>query len=107
MLDQGTKAAVSVSRTPAHYTPERSLQIDPEGFIAPYLADGLSYTARQTIPPYYHRNGVVYAVTRASLVDEENLMKSACAALIIEREVVNIDTPRDLAWAAYLMETGE
>ena len=107
LLDGGTKAVVSVSRTPAHYTPERTLRIDSEGLVGPYLRDGLRYTARQTIPPYYHRNGIVYAVTRASLVDEKNLMKNSCAAVVIEREVVNIDTPRDLAWAAFLMDSSE
>ena len=103
LIAGGHRTVASVSRTPAHYTPERSLCIDGDGRLHPYLAQGLSHTARQTIPAYYHRNGIVYAVTRGGLVDEGNLMARDCAALLIERPVANIDEAIDLEWAEFLL----
>ena len=76
---------------------------EESGRLAPCLPDGLRHTARQTIPPYYHRNGLAYAVTRESLVDEGNLMQRDCVALVIERDVVNVDEPIDLEFAAFLL----
>jgi CMP-N-acetylneuraminic acid synthetase len=104
LVESGARAVATVSRTPGHFTPERSLRIEESGRLAPYLADGLRHTARQTIPPYYHRNGLAYAVTRESLVDEGNLMQRDCVALVIERDVVNVDEPIDLEFAAFLLD---
>jgi CMP-N,N'-diacetyllegionaminic acid synthase len=103
LITSHAKAVASVSRTPGHYTPEKTLRIDEEGRLHPYLKDGLKYVARQMIPTYYYRNGLVYAVTRTSLIDERNLMEHECLPLVIERDIANIDEPIDLEWAEFLM----
>lgn len=106
LVDSGASSVVTVSRTPAHYTPEKTLRIADDGHLVPYLADGLRHTARQTIPTYYHRNGAAYAVTRKGLVDEGIVMERDCRPLVIERPLVNVDEEIDLALAELLVARG-
>jgi CMP-N,N'-diacetyllegionaminic acid synthase len=103
LLDCGAAGAMTVSRTPAHYTPHKTLTLSPEGRVGFYLADGGSYATRQKIPDYYHRNGICYALTRQCLVEQGEIIGADTRALVIEREIVNIDDPFDLEFAEWLM----
>lgn len=100
----GYDAAVTVSRTPAHYTPHKCLTVDDNGLIAFYLEEGQRYSLRQAIPAYYHRNGACYALTRESLVDNKQIIGGSCAAVIIDRPLVNIDHKLELEWAEFLLD---
>lgn len=104
LLESGCSSAVTVSRTPAHFTPERTLCVNDEGHLRPYLEDGLRYTSRQMIPDYFYRNGLTYAVTREGLVDRGGIIQEDTLAVPVERPVVNIDDPMDLAWAEFLLQ---
>ena len=104
LVASGHSSAVTVSRTPAHFTPERTLCIDDRGFLKPYLQEGLQYTARQMIPAYYYRNGLTYAVTREGLLDQGKIIQDDTIAVPVERPVVNIDEPLDLAWAEFILQ---
>jgi len=107
LVESGARSVASVSRTPGHYTPEKTLRIDSQGHVVPHVPDALKHTSRQTIPAYYHRNGAVYAVTRQALVDEGSLMERDCLPLVIERDLVNIDDPIDLEFAEFLLAREE
>jgi CMP-N-acetylneuraminic acid synthetase len=87
---------------PGHFTPQKTLTIDDEGRIGFYLQTGSSYSLRQTIPPYYYRNGICYAVRRETLIERGVIMDETCHAIVIERDVVNIDDPIDLKFAEFL-----
>lgn len=102
LLDSGHAAAATLSRNAAHYTPEKTLILDDRQIVAPYLA-GKAVTIRQFIPPYYHRNGICYATRRETLVDRGQIIEHDCAAVVIDREVVNIDTPFELDLAEWMM----
>jgi len=104
LVDSGNSSAVTVSRTPAHFTPERTLCIDERGHLRPYLDEGLRYTSRQMIGAYYHRNGLAYAVTREALLDQGKIIQDDTLAVPVERPVVNIDEPLDLAWAEFILQ---
>lgn len=104
LLDGKTHSVATVSKTPAHYTPQKTLNINAAGIITPYLEGGLKYSIRQEIPDYYHRNGICYATTRKSLLELNNLMEKSCSALVINRPVVNIDEEIDLKLAELLMK---
>lgn len=104
LLESGHSSAVTVSRTPAHFTPERTLCIDDRGHLKPYLQEGLRYTSRQMISAYYYRNGLTYAVTREGLLDHGKIIQDDTIAVPIERPVVNIDDPIDLAWAEFILQ---
>lgn len=103
LIDKKAFTVASVSKTPGHFTPHKTLQISDNGFINPYLEGGIQYSIRQEIPDYYHRNGICYATTRESLIDQHNLMEKQCIPLIIERPVVNIDEEIDLKLAEVLL----
>ncbi len=104
LLDSKANAVATVSKTPGHFTPHKTLQLSKEGYIESYLPDGMKYTIRQHIPDYYHRNGVCYAVTRSSLIDHHALMEDNCLPLIIDRPVINIDEDIDLKLAEILLD---
>lgn len=104
LIEKKAFSVASVSKTPGHYTPHKTLQLSEAGFIDPYLEGGVKYSIRQHIPDYYHRNGICYATTRESLIDNNNLMEKRCIPLVIERPVVNIDEEIDLKLAEVLLQ---
>lgn len=103
MLDADSAAAATFSRTPAHYTPHKTLTVDAQGRIGFYLSDHPPVTLRQEIPAYYHRNGVCYAVRRSTLVDGGTIIERDCVAVVIDRPLVNIDEPIELELAEFLL----
>lgn len=104
VVQDGFSAAVTVSPTPAHFTPEKTLRLDDEGTIAYYIGqDGRHFHNRQAIPSYYHRNGICYALTRQRLMDEKTILEGA-KPIVIDRPLVNIDEMIELELAGWLME---
>ena len=102
MIDGGHQAATTVSPVPGHFTPEKTLQMNVSGILRYYHPKGSEHTARQTIPPYYFRNGLCYAVTRQTLIDQGQIIEEDCIGVVIDRYVVNIDDPLDLELADFL-----
>jgi CMP-N,N'-diacetyllegionaminic acid synthase len=98
-------SVLTVSPTPAHFSPEKTLKVDAQGQVRSYLDRAV--TRRQDIAPYYHRNGVCYAVTRACLLDNHQIMSPDCRALIIDRPLVNIDDELELAIAELILSSQE
>jgi CMP-N,N'-diacetyllegionaminic acid synthase len=104
MLEAGARAAATVSRTPAHLSPHKTLTIDKAGKIGFFLPDGVRVTRRQDIPPLYSRNGICYAAMRQTILSERTIVEKDCVAVPIERHVANIDEPIDLEFAEFLMQ---
>ena len=103
-LEDGNRAAAAtVSPTPAHFTPHKTLTVDEAGRIGFYLKDGQKFALRQAIPKYFHRNGLCYAVRRTTLVDHGTILEEDCAAVVVERPLVNIDEPFELELAGFLL----
>ena len=96
-------AAATISKAPAHFTPHKCLTIDDRGDVGFYLKDGALYSIRQKIPAYYFRNGVCYAVKRETVVDRGLILEERCAAVVIDRPLVNIDEPFDLELTEFLL----
>lgn len=103
LLQSNANTVATVSKTPGHYTPHKTLQLANDGTIEPFMPDGIQYSIRQNIPDYFHRNGICYAVTRNSLIECRNLLEHNCLPLIIERQVINIDEEIDLKFAEFLL----
>lgn len=104
LIEGGHPAAATVSPTPAHYSPHKTLTVSDDGMIGFYLEDGAHYSLRQNIPQYYHRNGICYAATREQVVDRRMIIDKDAAAVIIDRPVVNIDEPFELELAEWLKQ---
>ena len=96
-------AAATVSILPAHYSPQKTLTVDAAGHLGFYVADGAAHARRQTIPTYYHRNGACYAARRAAVLERGTIIEERCAAVVIDRPLVNIDEPFELEYAAWLL----
>lgn len=99
----GAQAVATVSPTPAHYTPEKTLTVSETGEIGFYVIDGGFYAIRQRIPQYYHRNGICYAAQRQHVVDARLTIEQNTRAFVIDRPVVNIDDEFDMNLAEWLM----
>ncbi len=104
LIEDGHPAAATVSPTPAHYSPHKTLTISEKGVIGFYIQDGAKHSLRQGIPQYYHRNGICYAATREQVVDKGRIIDADAAAVVIDRPVVNIDDPFELELADWLLE---
>ena len=103
MVDGKHRAAATVSRLPGHYTPEKCLTVDENGVIRFYQEEGATYSTRQSIPEYYHRNGACYAVTRETLIDHGHIVEDDCVAVEIDGYTVNIDDPIELELAEFML----
>ena len=103
LIDGGHRAAATVSPTPAHHTPHKTLTVNDDGAIGFFLDGGAGHARRQTIPQFYHRNGICYAVTREALLNHGEILERDCAAVVIDRPVVNIDEPFEIELAEFLL----
>lgn len=102
MHQKSAPAVVTISRTPAHFSPHKTLTVNDSKEIGYFFEEGSKYSRRQDIPRLYYRNGVCYAVRREQLIDHNLIMERAAIAVIIERPVVNVDEPLDLKIANWL-----
>ncbi len=107
VIKGGHPAAATISPTPAHYSPHKTLTVSSDGIIGFYLKDGARFSLRQGIPQYYHRNGVCYAATREHVVDQGMIIDQNAAGIIIDRPVVNIDDRFDLELAHWMISKQE
>ena len=72
-----------------------------------YDIKGKEIIARQQLNPVYHRNGVVYAISRSCLVSQGDIFGERCGALVIEGDNhISIDTEWDLK-LVNLIQSGE
>jgi len=104
LISTGVESCFTVSPTPAHYSPQKTLLIRPDGMIDFYLPVSQSQSIRQLIPSYYHRNGICYVVSRHQLIKRSLIVAPGSLPIIIDRPIVNIDEPFDLALANWLYE---
>ena len=71
------------------------------------MEGGAGHALRQTAPQFFYRNGICYAATRATLVEDGHLLEDDCAAVVIGRPVANIDDPFELDLAGFLLAREE
>ena len=96
LIETGADSALTVSLTDLKFHPLKQLTLD-DGRVEYFDAAGANIIARQQLRSTYHRNGVGYAVTRECLLEQSAVIGADCRALIIDRPVLNIDTPSDLS----------
>ena len=100
----GHASAATVSRAPAHFSPHKALTLDADGRLGFHLANGADFSRRQAIPEaVYHRNGLCYAAIREAVVERGEIIGTDCAAVIVDRPVVNIDDPFELELAEWML----
>jgi len=104
----GHASAATVCPSPAHFTPHKALTIGEGGRLGFYMHNGATFSRRQTIPgPVYHRNGLCYGATRVAVVERGEIIGADCAAVVVDRPVVNIDDAFELELADWLLTRQE
>jgi hypothetical protein len=94
----------SVSQTPAHFSPHKTLTVDADNRVGFFHPQGGRFARRQEVPELYHRNGLCYALARDSFLGGAQVLDGDCAAIVVDREVVNIDDPFELELAEWLLQ---
>jgi CMP-N,N'-diacetyllegionaminic acid synthase len=103
LVEGGHQAAATVGRVPGDFAPGRCMTLGDDGTLSFYSSEGAQVTRRQDFPTLYFRDGTCYAVTRECLVDRGHIVEEDCAAVLIDRFVVNIDEPFELELAEFLL----
>ena len=102
MLINGDWDAVwTVSETDSKDHPLKQLTVS-DGRLDYYDEGGKQIIARQQLVPVYHRNGVAYAIRRDCLLDQKSIKGERTGALVLEGNMVSIDTYWDLELADYI-----
>lgn len=103
LVDSGADSVVTVSHIDAKHHPLKVFRVD-DGWLRYFDPRGADVQRRQQLSPLYTRNGVCYAISRASLAEQGRIISDRTLALVIDRSVVNIDTMLDVALAEVLLE---
>jgi CMP-N-acetylneuraminic acid synthetase len=105
LVEGGWDAVWTVSETDSKEHPLKQLSVE-EDRLDYYDPRGAEIVARQQLLPVYHRNGVAYAMTRRCLVEDGNIKGKRTGALVIEGQMVSIDTLWDLELAELIHRRG-
>jgi CMP-N-acetylneuraminic acid synthetase len=103
LVEGGYDAVWTVSPTDGKAHPLKQLAQGPDGRLRFYDPAGAAITARQQLPPVFHRNGIAYVFTRECLLDQKTIMGAKTGALVIDGPIANIDTEFDLEYANWLL----
>ena len=107
LLSGPYQSAMTVSRSPGHFTPHKCLLVNEKGLIRFYLPEGRAIHARQQIPAFYYRNGVAYAVRREPFFTTKEVIGDTTAAVMIDRPLINVDDELELEFADWLLQREE
>jgi len=102
LVDGHFDAVWTVSETDSKGHPLKQLLVDADS-VDYYDPRGASIIARQELQPVYHRNGLVYAMTRQCILEQKTIKGTRTGAVVIEQLVPNIDTELDIEWAEFLL----
>lgn len=96
----------SVSLVQQH--PYRVFQLADDGFLDPIMKHEHPQPfllRRQDLPPFYYYNCVIDVTRRGTILDLDSMTGSRIFPYTMEPdEVLDIDTPRDLEFARFIME---
>jgi len=103
LIEGGYEAVWTVSETDSKAHPLKQLIIH-EDRLDYYDPAGADIIARQQLKPMYHRNGVAYAITRECLIGKKSIKGDDTSFVIINDELVNIDTAMDFKLAEFMLK---
>ena len=101
LIDGDWDAVWTVSETDSKNHPLKQLTVE-KGQLDYYDQDGKQIIARQQLVSVYHRNGAAYAIQRNCLLDKQSIKGDRTGALILDENMVSIDTHWDLELAEFI-----
>lgn len=99
LLENCLDAVWTVSETDLKFHPFKQLSFTDDGKIHQFDGRGKEIVARQQLTPVYHRNGSAYVFTRDCLLNQKTIFPKNSSCVIVQNELVNIDTMEDLELA--------
>lgn len=104
LMDTGADSVLSVYKVEDQH-PSRMYRIRDDRLIR--LLDEPGSMLRQELEPVYHRNGAIYACTRATLMEKGTFVGSDVRPYVMPRErSINIDDEWDLMIADFILGGG-
>lgn len=94
-VDGGYDALWSVSETDTKSHPYKQLKIE-DGLLDYWDQRGKQVIARQQLSPVYHRNGVVYVISRDCLLSQKTIKGIRTGYYITDGVQISIDTEYDI-----------
>jgi len=101
LVDGHWDAVWTVSETDSKNHPLKQLTVTDDQ-LDYYDQAGKQIIARQQLVPVYHRNGVAYAIRRSCLLEQQSIKGNRTGALVLEENMVSIDTHWDLELAEFI-----
>jgi CMP-N,N'-diacetyllegionaminic acid synthase len=102
LAEGGWDSVWTVSETDSKGHPLKQLTVT-DGWLDYYDQRGAEIIARQQLQPVFHRNGIAYAMTRESLVEQRTIKGRRAGALVVPGTHVSIDTEDDLALVEWVL----
>lgn len=99
----GFDAVWTVSETDSKSHPLKQLVINGDQ-LDYYDPAGSKIIARQQLTPVYHRNGAAYAISRDCLANKKSIKGDNTSFVVIDEELVSIDTPFDFEFVEYMLK---
>ncbi len=106
LANSDADAVVSVIPTPKQFHAGWQMKLTTDGALTLYDGQPLNriITRRQALAPTYIRNGALYVMRHATLVEKKSLYGENCLAWVMSAERhVNIDTPADWVLAEQML----
>ena len=101
-------AVRSVSAVEQH--PWRVFKLEPDGMLDPLMKAEHPQPyllRRQDLPPLYYYNCVIDVTRRSTILDKKSMTGDRLLGYVMDpNDVLDIDTPKDLAFARFVLEGG-
>lgn len=95
LINRRMDSVWTVSPAPIKYHPLKALVING-GRLSLFDQSGRKIVARQQLKNCFIRNGIAYAFTRDCLLKQKTTLGKKSDAVVIQGEIVNVDTLKDL-----------
>ena len=102
-IDKNADSVWSVSKTDSKAHPDKQLKIS-NGSLNFYNNNGDKIVYRQQLSDLYHRNGVVYVISRNTILKHNSIRGNKSYPYVINEFMPNIDTEFDLLFANLLLK---
>ncbi len=99
----GWDAAFTVSEVPKPYHALKQFRLDERGAASFVMDEASPNVNRQSLYPTYIRNGLAYAVRVPAFLETHSVHGTRAKAIVVDEEVVSIDTEEDLRLAERLL----
>jgi len=102
LINESFDAVWTISGSDSKSPPLKQLIFEDDA-LDYYDSQGKDIIARQQLSPVFYRNGAAYAITRDCLLESKVLMGKQTGAVLIDEEMVSIDTEWDIELIDFIL----